>query len=550
MPPINGETSSAVFEVEPLEVGTVGSRFVQVLSDRTSQESSGAAGAVIEVSDVTATEAARRTAEETERRLERAATVNRHLHDANDEVTALVAQLRLANQAMLQSSEEAQAGREEVETLNEEAQATNEELETLNEELTASVDELRTANDELAARTDGPAPPDRRTRRAAKAPRRGAQPARIRPFESRRRRPRRRSWRTDDRHEHGLRPSVRRSWRRLRAGRSCRAADPAGRLAPAAGRPRRTVPDGVRRERSQTGPGAGSRPSREPLTTKDRTWGGVVAIRDVSERTMRLSLERLMASAGHELKTPTAAIHNYLQLVERHLASGDVEGAAAYASRGMEQSQRLSTLIERLLDVSRIQTGQMELEFEAVDLAAVVGSAVDVAKVLPAAPPIQVTGRRRPILVWADPARLEQVVVNLLINAIEHAPETATIDIAVSTEDHHAKVVVRDHGPGIAATDIKTIFEPYKRLGEPQARAGLGLGLFVAREIVTAHGGRISATSRQRDGTVMTVRLPLAGRATEATEGAEPAEAAETAEGGRPRGGRGGSAARGSGRVA
>ncbi len=61
----------------------------------------------------------------------------------------------------------------------------------------------------------------------------------------------------------------------------------------------------------------------EPLTSQDRTWGGVVAIRDVSERTMRLSLERLMAAAGHELKTPTAAIHNYLQLVDRHLAQGD-----------------------------------------------------------------------------------------------------------------------------------------------------------------------------------------------------------------------------------
>ena len=88
--------------------------------------------------------------------------MNRHLHDANDELTALVAQLRLANQAMLQSSEEAQAGREEVETLNEESQATNEELETLNEELTASVEELRIANDELAARTA-----DLRTRTAA-----------------------------------------------------------------------------------------------------------------------------------------------------------------------------------------------------------------------------------------------------------------------------------------------------------------------------------------------------------------------------------------------
>ena len=110
----------------------------------------------------------------------------------------------------------------------------------------------------------------------------------------------------------------------------------------------------------------------EPLTSQDRTWGGVVAIRDVSERTMRLSLERLMAAAGHELKTPTAAIHNYLQLVDRHLAQGEVKEAGTYAARALSQTRRLSTLIERLLDVGRIQSGQLELMFDVVDLTAVV----------------------------------------------------------------------------------------------------------------------------------------------------------------------------------
>ena len=128
----------------------------------------------------------------------------------------------------------------------------------------------------------------------------------------------------------------------------------------------------------------------EPLTSQDRTWGGVVALRDLSERTMRLSLERLMAAAGHELKTPTAAIHNYLQLVDRHLAEGEVKEAGQYAGRALSQTRRLATLIERLLDVSRIQSGQLELRLEVVDLAAIVRAAVEVAQVLPKAPPIRV----------------------------------------------------------------------------------------------------------------------------------------------------------------
>ena len=160
----------------------------------------------------------------------------------------------------------------------------------------------------------------------------------------------------------------------------------------------------------------------EPLTSQDRTWGGVVAIRDVSERTMRLSLERLMAAAGHELKTPTAAIHNYLQLVERHLTDGEEAEAGTYAARALSQTRRLATLIERLLDVSRIQTGQLELLLEVVDLVAVVRSAVEVAQVLPKAPPIRVTAGREPVRVRADPGRLEQVFLNLLANAMEHAP--------------------------------------------------------------------------------------------------------------------------------
>jgi signal transduction histidine kinase len=247
----------------------------------------------------------------------------------------------------------------------------------------------------------------------------------------------------------------------------------------------------------------------EPLTSEDRAWGGVVAIRDVSERTMRLSLERLMAAAGHELKTPTAALHNYLQLVDRNLTAGDPEKAATYAGRALTQTRRLATLIERLLDVSRIQSGQLELDLEVVDLEEVVRQAVEVAQVLPKAPPIVVTAASGRLRVRADAGRLEQVFLNLLANAMEHAPQSATIDVRVETSGQSAEVSVRDHGPGVAADDLRKMFEPYTRLGHPHRAQGLGLGLYLAREIVTAHGGDIEATSRMGRGTVMTVRLPV-----------------------------------------
>nr|MBA2373544.1 PAS domain-containing sensor histidine kinase [Chloroflexota bacterium] len=250
----------------------------------------------------------------------------------------------------------------------------------------------------------------------------------------------------------------------------------------------------------------------EPLKSEDRTWGGVVAIRDVSERTMRLSLERLMAAAGHELKTPTAAIHNYLQLVARDLADGDAAEAGQYASRALSQTRRLAILIERLLDVSRIQTGKLELLLDVADLSAIVRSAVEVAQVLPGAPPIRVTAHPEPVQIRADEGRLEQVFLNLLTNAIEHAPGSKSIDVTVRTTASQAVVVVRDHGAGVAPEDIRTMFEAYTRLGDPNRAPGLGLGLYVSQEIVTAHGGEIEATSRHGKGTDLAVRLPLAGR--------------------------------------
>jgi two-component system CheB/CheR fusion protein len=508
---IAGKTTTTVHEVEADDLSAEGGTFVEATVRPYIRSAGIIEGAIIELVDVSDTERDRRASTLADRRLERAAVVNRGLLRANDELTALVAQLRMTNQTMLQASEEAQSGREEVETLNEEFQATNEELETLNEELTASVEELRVANEDLAARTlalrlqtvaleeqkqqgeeehnrlqsvlsslgDAVVAVDHGgmtlATNAAYDRLFGGPDAVIEPEDLA-----------------GI-PLPRDEWPQQRAARGERF-----RMEFAV-----SEPDGTRRWFEAVA---------EPLTTQDRSWGGVVAIRDVSERTMRLSLERLMAAAGHELKTPTAAIHNYLQLVDRRLADGKADDAATYAGRALTQTRRLATLIERLLDVSRIQSGQLELQLERVDLGAVVRSAVEVAEGLPKVPPIRVKTASEPVYVRADVGRLEQVLLNLLVNVMEHAPDSATIDVSVKTSGDRAEVAVRDHGSGVAPGDIRAMFEAYTRLGHPHRAPGLGLGLFVAREIVTAHGGDIDATSRLGKGTVLIVRLPLAQR--------------------------------------
>ena len=294
--------------------------------------------------------------------------------------------------------------------------------------------------------------------------------------------------------------------------------DAAGLPIPEADRPRQRAARGerFRMEYAVTQPDGTRRwfeAVAEPLTAGDRTWGGALTIRDLSERTMRLSLERLMAAAGHELKTPVAALHGYLQLVERNLPADSSDQARVYAARALVQTRQIGELLERLFDVNRIQAGRLALVAAPVDLVAVVRSAVDVAGTLPNAPTIRFLPTRGPILLQGDAVRLEQVFVNLLSNAIQHAPESPTIDVNVSKSGALATVEVCDQGPGIPADVLPLLFKPYARLGQRASSGlGLGLGLYLAREIVTAHGGTIEAESNVGEGTVIIVRLPLGKR--------------------------------------
>jgi two-component system CheB/CheR fusion protein len=504
---LKGKASTATYEVESVNVAIDSTRNIEASVRPFGGEAGITDGVVIELTDVTRRERDNAGHLRTRQRLEKAATLNDRLLHANDELTALIAELRMENRELLRTSEDSQARGEEVETLNEEFQATNEELETLNEELTATVEELRIANEDLAARTE-----ELRLQALAIAKQKRE---------------------TEEEHDRlgsilasigdavvavdhdGKTVATNVVYDRLFGGPTAkvRLEDVAGLPIRPEDRPQQRAARGERfRVEFAVSDPLGNRrwfeAVAEPLTVEDRTWGGVVSIRDVSERTMRLSLERLMAAAGHELKTPTAAIHNYLQLVERRLATGDDEDAATYAARAVLQARRLSELVERLFDVSRIKTGQLEIVARSIDLATVVREATEIASVLPNAPTIDFASKPASLIIRGDAGRLEQVFLNLLANAIEHATGSGSIDVTVRRSGRFALVEVRDHGDGIPADDLTGLFEAYGRLGYPQRGTGLGLGLFVSREIVAAHGGSIKAASVVGVGTTFSVRLP------------------------------------------
>ena len=172
------------------------------------------------------------------------------------------------------------------------------------------------------------------------------------------------------------------------------------------------------------------------------------------------------------------------------------------------QTRRLTRLIENLLDVSRVATGRLALRSESLDLAGVAADVADYVRLeaANAGCELRLHAPEPVVGVW-DRARLEQILSNLLSNAMKYGAG-APIEIAVERLDDFARLTVRDHGIGIAPENLDRIFARFERAASARHYGGLGLGLYITRELVEAHGGRIVVRSQPGDGATFTVLLP------------------------------------------
>jgi signal transduction histidine kinase/putative methionine-R-sulfoxide reductase with GAF domain len=232
----------------------------------------------------------------------------------------------------------------------------------------------------------------------------------------------------------------------------------------------------------------------------DRARAHDQAVRAVAVRDDFLSV------AGHELKTPLTA----LLLQAQALGRGAVEPELiARVDKLVRHIGRLGKLVDELLDVSRITSGRLRLELEDVDLTALVvenvGRLSDEASRAGSAVQLAIDGELRGR--W-DRTRIDQVVSNLLSNAIKYG-QGKPIDVAASRAHDRAIVVVRDHGIGIAAEDQARIFGRFERAVSSRHFGGLGLGLWIVRQIVEAHGGTIAVESAPGEGAQFRVELPF-----------------------------------------
>jgi len=225
-----------------------------------------------------------------------------------------------------------------------------------------------------------------------------------------------------------------------------------------------------------------------------------------AEEAVRLREEFLLI-ASHELKTPLTTLQLDLCGIQKDL-NGDWSRVSRKLDRANRSVARLSALVESLLSVSRLAQGKLTLDPASMDLAETVIQVVDGMREQAGKAGCDLAVHAAaPLLGNWDRLRIEQVVVNLLVNAIKYGAGGA-IEIEVRYADATAVIEVSDHGPGVAEADLVRIFQRFERASSIRHYGGLGLGLYVSREIVEAHGGSITAGNRPGGGAMFAVRLP------------------------------------------
>jgi PAS domain S-box-containing protein len=226
--------------------------------------------------------------------------------------------------------------------------------------------------------------------------------------------------------------------------------------------------------------------------------------------------DEFLMTLSHELRTPMTAILGWARLLPT-LPVNDQSFHDAVGAIG-RSAQLQARLIDDVLDVSRIVSGKLRLSMENVDVARLLHSAIDAVRASAEAKGIAIVTAFDESLgtTVADPTRLQQVVWNLLTNAVKFTPKRGTIELSGRRTASRLQVTVRDSGDGIEPSFLPHIFEPFRQAESPYTRVhgGLGLGLSIVRYIAEAHGGSVSAESEGKgSGTVFTVTLPISATA-------------------------------------
>ncbi|HEX2949177.1 MAG TPA: ATP-binding protein, partial [Armatimonadota bacterium] len=251
--------------------------------------------------------------------------------------------------------------------------------------------------------------------------------------------------------------------------------------------------------------------SAAPILTSDGTVLGVVlSISDVTTiHILQEQMRTMLQVVSHDLRSPVTVIHGHIGLLRELLDQRHLDGAFHESIEAIGRSeQRMNMMIEDLVDVTRIEGGQLRLEQQPVDLRAFLDdlfkrteTVIDINRVITDIP-------EKIPAVSADYNRLERILMNLLTNALKYSD--GPVRISASAQDHMVLISVTDNGRGIEPSDIPHLFQRFYRAKGQRKAEGIGLGLYITRMLVEAHGGHIWVESEPGKGSTFSFTLPAA----------------------------------------
>ncbi|KKR80482.1 MAG: Multi-sensor signal transduction histidine kinase [Candidatus Daviesbacteria bacterium GW2011_GWA2_40_9] len=254
--------------------------------------------------------------------------------------------------------------------------------------------------------------------------------------------------------------------------------------------------------------------SASPIRHRDKVTGAVVILHDVSESwQVEKQKDTFIATASHEIKTPVTTIKAFIQILQKRLDKSEEGEASRYLSKVDLQLNRLTGLIEELLDVTRIEAGKLDLHWEELDIDELVNETVEDFQRI-ADTHCLIRHGRVESTIMGDRDRLNQVLINLISNAIKYSPQSNKIVVRTAKKKNEVVVSIQDFGIGIPKKDRPQIFERFYRVKNATGErfGGLGLGLYISSEIILKHGGRIGVRSEEGRGSTFFFTLPLKGK--------------------------------------
>lgn len=251
----------------------------------------------------------------------------------------------------------------------------------------------------------------------------------------------------------------------------------------------------------------------QPIFSEDgQVQFAVNVFTDITERqALEERKNALISMASHELKTPVTSLKGFTKVLQRRFKKTEDTQTLHFLARMDSQLNNLTKLISELLDVTKMQSGQLSFAEKPFDLAALVDETVENLQAGIASHHLHIVATEHARVV-GDQDRIGQVLINLVENAVKYSPRANAVILRLSTEEGQARVSVQDFGIGIAQAYQQRIFEQFYQVTDPEERTypGLGIGLYIANEIIKRHGGRLWVESRKGEGATFCFTLPLA----------------------------------------